>query len=252
MSFALYYGTDSFRVKEAVEKKTASFLTKHKDGLVERLDFEKENSLEEVENIFKRRSFFNEPELIIVYACLSVKDLPKKNKKLFKLLTKKAEETKEFESIKGSALEKWTLEKITQAGFSIKLPTLKKLILRVVSQGQLSQEIDKLIAYQSYHGKKEIDDQAITKVIHPQGWTLRVDNFALIDAIGSRDIKKSVTLLNQTLADGTEPHAVLGQIIYQFRNLLKVKDASAADLAKIKKGLPAIIGTGYKIKNRPD
>src|SRR3989344_2496204 len=194
MSFALYYGTDSFRVKEAVEKKAASFLAKHKDGLVERLDFEKENCLEEVENIFKRRSFFNEPELIIVYAHLSAKDLPKKNKKLFEFLTKKAEETKEFESIKGSALEKWTLEKITQAGFSIKLPTLKKLILRVVSQGQLFQEIDKLIAYQSYHGQREITDQAL--VIHLPGWTWKVDNFALIDAIGSRDIKKSVTLLN--------------------------------------------------------
>lgn len=221
-----YYGVDNFRVREAMEKKIASFLVKNKDGRVERLDFEKENCLEEVENILKRRSFFNEPELIIVYAYLSAKDLPKKNKKFFDFLNKKAEEVKEFESIKGSALEKWALNKITEAGFAIKTPVLKKLVFRTVSQEKMAQEIEKLMAYQSYHGRLEISDKTVEDLIKSE---TAVNNFALIDAIGARDTKKAVVFLNQALNEG-EPQAVLGQIIYHFRNLLKVKGLPAADL----------------------
>ena len=196
-------------------------MDENKEGIVEKLDFEKENCSKEVENILKRRSFFDEPELLIVYAYLSGKDLQKKNGNFFKFLSKEAQETKEFESIRGTTLEKWALEKITQAGFMIKGLTLKKLISRVVSQEQLSQEIEKLIAFQSYHKKKEIEDQAIENLVKAD---VVINNFALIDAVGARDIKKAVIFLNQTLLEGNEPQAVLGQIIYQFRNLLCVKD----------------------------
>ena len=215
------------------------------------MDFEKEDCSDRLQIILKTNSFFSEPKLTIIghsfgrlnakvihtqgwtlrdnlifYENLSIKDLEKKDKELFKFLNKEAKEIKEFENLKGSGLEKWALEKITEAGFSIKSLVLKKLIIRVVSQEQLSQEIDKLIAYQSYHHRKEIDDKTVIKLT--QGPTLRVDNFALIDAIGARDIKKAITFLNKTLTDGTEPHAVLGQIIYQFRNLLKAKSYTAA------------------------
>jgi len=226
VSISFYYGLDNFRIKEAIDKKIASFVAKNKDGLVERLDFEKENCLEDVENILKRRSLFDEPELIIVYASLSDKDLSKKNQKLFDFLTKIAEEKKEFSSIKGATLEKWALEKIMQAGFKIKTPVLKKLVSSVGEQGKLAQEIEKLIAYQSYHGRREIDEKSIWQLI--QGSTLYVDNFALIDALGNRDIKRAVIFLNQDLEKGSDPHAILGQIIYQFRNLLKVKSYTAA------------------------
>ena len=226
MSLIFYYGADSFRVREAMEKKIAVFLAKNKNGIVEKLDFEKENCQEEVGHVLKRRSFFDEPRLVITYACLPAKDLQKKNELLFKFLNKEAEEIKELGSIKGSALEKWALEKIIQAGFKIKTPVLKKLIFHTVSQERLSQEMEKLFAYQSYHGQREIDEKAVSQLV--QGPTLYVDNFALIDAIGARDIKKAVICLNQTLTGGTESQAVLGQIIYQFRNLLKVKSYTAA------------------------
>lgn len=228
MNIVFYYGTDSFRVREAMEKKIVDFRVENKEGVVEKLDFEKgddcrgqSSRLEEVENILKRRSFFDEPELLVVYACLSAKDLQKKDDKLFKFLNKKAEEIKEFESIKGSALEKWALEKVIQTGFSIKLPVLKKLLSRVVLQEQLGQEIEKLMAFQNFHQKNEIDNQAVEILV--KSLDLEVGNFVLIDAIGARDIKKAVTFLNQTLSEGTEPQTVLGQIIYQFRNLLRVK-----------------------------
>ncbi|TSC74805.1 MAG: DNA polymerase III subunit delta [Parcubacteria group bacterium Gr01-1014_44] len=229
MNLTFYYGADSFRIKEAMEKKIASFLAKNNNGVVEKLDFEAENCLEDVENILKRRSFFNEPELVMVYAYFPAKDLQKKDEKLFKFLSKEAKEIKEFESLRGAGLEKWALEKITQAGFTIKTPVLKKLVFRIISQGQLSQEIEKLVAYQSYHGKKEIEDKTIDILVKTEA---AVNNFALIDALGTRDTKKAVTFLNQALSEGSEPQAVLGQIIYQFRNLLKVKSLPAVDLAK--------------------
>lgn len=222
MSLVFYYGTDNFRVREAIKKKVASFVVENKEGRMEKLDFEKENCLQEVEHLLKRRSFFNEPELILVYAYLFAKDLPKKNENLFKFLKKEAEEVKEFESLKGAALEKWALEKITLAGFKIKSPLLKKLVLEATSQEKLNQEINKLMAYLSHHGKSEIDQQTANLLIETKEV---LSNFALIDALGARDLKKSVIFLNQALGEGAEPHAILGQIIYQFRNLLKVKSA---------------------------
>lgn len=230
MSITFYYGSDSFRVREAMGKKIAYFLAQNKNGLVEKLDFEKENCPEDIEHILKRRSFFDEPELIVIYAFLSVKDLRKKDEKFFKFLSKEAKEIKEFENLRGAALEKWALEKISQAGFSVKSPVLKKLLSRVVSspfgrspvggQEHLSQEIEKLMAYQSYHGRTEIEDKAVESLTKAE---VSLNNFALIDALGARDIKKAVIFLNQVLLEGTEPNAVLGQIIYQFRNLLRVK-----------------------------
>lgn len=239
-----YYGIDSFRVKEATKKKIASFVAENENGLVEKLDFEKENCLEEIDHILKRRSFFDEPELIMVYAYLSGKDLQKKNSPLFKFLSKNAEESKEFESIKGASLEKWALEKITGAGFKINLPVLKKLISAGLSQERLAQEIEKLMAYQSFHGQQEIDNQSLSKLI--QGPPLYVGNFALIDALGARDLKKSVVFLNQALGEGAEPHAILGQIIYQFRNLLRlkslVKEGKTADqMAKLANLHPFVV-----------
>src|SRR3989344_8396966 len=225
MSLIFYYGADSFRVREAMEKKIAVFLAKNKNGIVEKLDFEKENCQEEVGHVLKRRSFFDEPRLVITYACLPAKDLQKKNELLFKFLNKEAEKIKELGSIKGSALEKWALEKIIQAGFKIKLSVLKKLTSFGLSQAELNQEIEKILAYESFHSRQEIESKTVDQFIKSEQL---INNFALIDAIGARDIKKAVICLNQTLTGGTESQAVLGQIIYQFRNLLKVKSYTAA------------------------
>jgi len=163
MSLVFYYGSDFFSAKEAINKKIVSFLAKNSSGLIEKFDFD--GGLEVLKNVLKRRSLFDQPELVMVYGYFSATELRKKNKEFFDFLVKKSEETKEFERAK-------VKEK-------------------------------------------------------------PADNFALIDAIGARDIKKALIYLNQTLAEGGEPHAVLGQIIYQFRNLLKVKDVPAADLVKI-------------------
>ncbi len=224
MNLSFYYGSDSFRVKEVVEKKIASFLLKNKDGLVEKLDFEREDGLAQAENILKTRSFFSEPKLavfghtfdsglvtsaisenpdsaIIFYEYLPAKDLQKKDSQLFKFLSQEAKEAKEFESLHGVALEKWALAKITQAGLKIKTHVLKKLVSEVALQERLAQEIDKITCYLNYHGRDEIDLKTIEKLVKPKTTS---NNFALIDAIGTRDLKKAITFLNQALLGGSE------------------------------------------------
>lgn len=161
-----YYGSDFFRAKEAIDKKIASFLAKNPDGLVEKFNFDgdSQDRLEDLRHILKRRSLFDQPELIMAYAFYPASELEKKDKKLLSFLKKEAEEIKEFE--------------------------------------------------------KKVSSEK------------RLDRFALIDAIGTKDIRKAIISLNQALEEGEDPQAILGLIIYQFRNLLKVKSLPAADLAK--------------------
>ncbi len=157
MSLVFYCGADFFKTKEAIDKKVAAFLDENKNGLVEKFDFDGDDRLRVLKDILKRRSLFDQLELVLVYGYFSAADLQKKNKELFNFLKKEAEEVKELEIKKQDPLKK------------------------------------------------------------------KSDDFALIDAIGNRDIKKAVVFLNQALNDGQEPYAVLGQIIYQFRILLRVK-----------------------------
>ncbi len=263
-----FCGKDNFSLKEAVQKKTASFLRANPQALVDKFNLADQEKLNELIAVIETRSFFNEKRLLIVNDIFStpkiseklvyliekyinssnrdidfifcelgsVTELEKKDKDFFRFLAKKSDETKELPILKGAALEKLVLEKIQNGGLKIKTATLKKLLLFTsYSPEKTANEIEKLIAYKSFSPKNEtkpdsknIEEKDIENIITPD---IQINNFLLIDAVANREKIKAITTLAQRLAEGEDPQAVLGLLAYQFRILLKVKSL-------VKKAIP--------------
>ena len=92
MSLVFYYGSDFFSAKEAINKKIVSFLAKNSSGLIEKFDFD--GGLEVLKNVLKRRSLFDQPELVMVYGYFSATELRKKNKEFLIELGKQEKDRK--------------------------------------------------------------------------------------------------------------------------------------------------------------
>lgn len=125
----------------------------------------------------------------------------------------------EFPLLKSHHLSSWFSKEIAKRGGKIELAALNKLV-QIIGPDlwRASSEIDKLIAYKKGGLiKKEDVELLVFEEIHP-------NIFALIDALGERNIKRAGSLLSELLALGENESYILSMIAYQFRNLLIVQD----------------------------
>jgi DNA polymerase III subunit delta len=126
----------------------------------------------------------------------------------------------EFSQLKTNELERWAQEYIRKQGIRISSSALKEIVDLAGSDLQsLANEIDKLILYA---GKdKSIPDSAISLML---SGSRQHKIFDLTDALGARNTRRALELLQNILDMGEHPLVVVNTMARQFRQLLIVKD----------------------------
>jgi len=146
---------------------------------------------------------------------------------------KKRAYVKEFIAPQGRELERWIEQRMAVKGGSI-VPQATQELARMVGNDlrQLDQELEKLLAYANFQRPVTMSD--VHALVHA-AQTANV--FALVDAIGLRQIEHATRYLHELLDSGAAPMYLLSMIERQFRILLQVKElrerrASTAEMQR--------------------
>lgn len=165
------------------------------------------------------------------------KELSKKDKKLLNLLSARPNIVKSFEPLVGKRLENWLKEEIESLGGKIDPMALKKLASCATSPAarnenpdpaviwRLKQEIDKLVNYKLATGGGSAKNNPISTadVELLVGPNASLNIFEIVDAITDKNQRKATRTLYNHLETGADPYYIFSMIVYQFRNLLRVK-----------------------------
>lgn len=248
--FIILYGPEVFLAERKLKEIIDSYRKSQKSGLsfysfdAEALD------LDDFKNAAQTESMFAEKKLIILknlfleneklakkimdfsndYGIQDMKEtvivfLEKGNPKSknFDDLLEKPNLFQEFKKLEGVKLTAWAKAEFEKAGAKIEPPALMYLISAAGSDlYRLKNEIDKLTAYKKSITKKDVEELVVSD--------FHSDIFAVIDAIAKKDKKSSLKILNDHLEQGESEQYLLSMIVYQFRNLIKVKSLADKEL----------------------
>ncbi len=146
--------------------------------------------------------------------------LPDRRLALFKKLAQ--EKTEEFKLLEPEALRRWLKKEVEARGGSIDSLATSKLIDYLGNDlWRQSNEIDKLLAY-----NEKISMENIELLVNPQ---IESDIFKMIEAVANRRLGIAMKELYRLLEAGEHELYILTMIIYQYRNLLVLKDLEARD-----------------------
>ena len=184
---------------------------------------------------------FNEKKLIVLENLLSIIDShqpflnlktdkntiivcwekqPDKKKKLFKWFKSNAQ-SQEFKPLETKKLYQWVKNKIKDQRSKIEDGAVGKLVFYVGSDlWRMSNEIEKLIAFKK---DKTIISQDVEQLINPE---IDLNIFETTDALAKGDKIKALELIGKYLGRGENPSYLFSMILWQFRNLIKVKSGS--------------------------
>lgn len=124
-----------------------------------------------------------------------------------------------FRAPKGAEMTKRIQMSAKKAGGQITREAAELLASMVDYDPRLADmEIEKLLAYVAYKHPIEFDDVQALTVDVSQG-----DIFALVDALGKRDARRSMEMLQRLLEYG-DYYAIFGMIARQFRLLLLARE----------------------------
>lgn len=247
-----YYGTDGYRLDKGVADAVASFQNKFKSGfnfyridlsekesfsaledavktvsffdekklLVLKNTFASKTSVQELENLIKKFDLLaSEPLILLIKENLSEKELGVKSKTLFKILSSEKNKVKTFDALSGAQLSSWVKTEAVERGANIDAAASAQLISYAgTDTWSLANEIHKLTGYKN---GGTITAEDVNLLVKPK---ITNNIFDLIDAIASRNKGKAYELLYSQLMSDANPGYILTMIIYQFRNLLMVKD----------------------------
>ena len=166
------------------------------------------------------------------------KGSPDKRKKIYKKLAAMKKNNlagmKEFIVPSGFKLNKWVENRVGLLGGKIIAPAVESLTL-TLGKGlgqkgkggqmeeaydlwQVNNEVEKLVSFAGDRGIVAEDVNLLVKA------KVDLNIFKLIDAIGNRDKKKAINLLYGQVENQANEIYLLTMFVYQFRNLLKIKD----------------------------
>jgi DNA polymerase-3 subunit delta len=152
-----------------------------------------------------------------------------KRSKYFKILKAKTQ-LEEFNELDPHGLAKWLMQEANFQGGSLEIKDASYLVERVgPNQQLLSNELDKLITYDSKITRKSID--LLTEPL-PQSKV-----FDLLDAAFSGQKKRALQLYEEQRALRVEPQAILAMIAWQLHLLAVTKYADGKTTATIAKDL---------------
>jgi DNA polymerase-3 subunit delta len=130
---------------------------------------------------------------------------------------------REFTPPKGGALDNWIAKRVREKGGQIESRAVHLLAAFVGDDLRLlDQETDKLLTYVGEERPIARDDvELLVSYVREAGI------FEMVDALGMRDSRRAMKLLQQLLEDGQHPLYLLRMITRQFRILLQIKELLA-------------------------
>ncbi|OGD38544.1 DNA polymerase III subunit delta [Candidatus Azambacteria bacterium RIFCSPLOWO2_01_FULL_37_9] len=196
--------------KQALE--TVSMFEEKKLIVLKNFFLEDADSAGKILELAKKADAEESKDIVIVFFEAGA---PVKNKEFDKLL-KKPNLFQEFKKLEGARLNAWIQKEFEKLEAKIESRAISILTQSVGSDlYRLKNEIDKLAAY-----KKLITEKDVVEMVTPD---FHSDIFAVIDAIAKKDKKLALKILNEHIENGESEIYLLTMIIYQFRNLLRVK-----------------------------
>ncbi len=127
---------------------------------------------------------------------------------------------REFSPPRGRALNRWIADRVQEKGGRIEPGAVDVLAGFVGNDLRLlDREIDKLLTYtEEERPIRERDVQLLVSYVR------EADVFQMVDALGKRNSRAAMKLLQRLLEDGQPPLYLLHMIIRQFRILLRIKE----------------------------
>ncbi len=166
-----------------------------------------------------------EDNILIFWEGASEKELYKKIPSLFNLL-QKGKEVREFQPLTQIQLLKWIEKEVNRQGGQIEARAKQELALATSNNlWQAANEITKLVGYK---GKKiiKVEDVALlTKTKYDE------NIFHLTEALAQKNQKEALRLIEEQLILGVDKMELLSRLIWQFRTLIKVKEAQEEGVA---------------------
>lgn len=251
MPLFLFHGEDTYSLRQKVNFWKEEFLKKHGDVNLEVLEgkdldpnlflvnvnsvpFLSEKRLMVIKNIFSA----SQPEANqkIAGALESIPDFSivlfieeiavDKRTKLFKRLEKLGKIT-EFPPMTGSKLLSWIFGKCKDMGAEINEEAA--IYLSELVGGDLYRLENELIKVAHHSAGGLITKKEIELLVNT---TLDTSIFQLTDALATKNLKRSVSLLHQLLESGDELGHILHMVVRQFRIIIQAKELSMQGLRK--------------------
>jgi DNA polymerase-3 subunit delta len=235
----LFYGSEEILIREIVNFIRKTLVKKEVDEMNYSLVEGKDEELEDIIALAETMPFFSQKRVVVIRDFLSlivdrdsektftdfIENLPShicmilisstvdKRKKIYKSIEKKGIVT-EFQPLKGNALIRWIEERFSHEGKKIDKRTalfLANTFNRNLEE--LDSEIKKAITYVGDE-KEFIKQDDILPILRK---TLENNVFLLIDALGQKDFRRAISILNDMLKEGESSIWILFMIMRQIR-----------------------------------
>lgn len=153
-------------------------------------------------------------------------EAPDRRTALFKRLNKPGQ-AQEFKLLEPEALRRWINREVENRKSKIESNAVAKLIEYVGSDlWRMSNELDKLTTYSSTSlgtGNKQLTTENIKLLVNPQ---VESNIFKMVEAVAKKDLEIATQELYKLLKSGEHELYILTMIVWQYRNLLIIKDLS--------------------------
>lgn len=184
--------------------------------------FPKDAKQKLIEYLKEHKALSSDKDTVIVFW---YGDTIKASDALYKLLTKKdrAVKKQEFKKLSEGELKKWIRGRLSES-VTIHESALSNLILYTAGDlWRVNSEIQKLAYYKE---KGEIRLENVDAMVSGNA---RLNVFQAIDALGRNDWQKAIKNFRLLLDKGEDPLYLFSMIVYQLRNLIKVKSIAEHD-----------------------
>jgi len=159
----------------------------------------------------------------------------------------------EFKPMKDAEQKKWITREFNSLNYKIKNEMASKFI-EVVGNDvwTIANEIKKLAVYKINSPEKEVNEGDIKFLIKQ---TEEINIFKMIEALAQKNRKKALLSLHQLLKSGAKPEYVLAMIVFQFRNIVLIKNLiekgySYANILKKMKLKPFVLQKNYDLTRK--
>jgi DNA polymerase III delta subunit len=246
------YGTDRYRLFHNRDMVVNSFRARHGGALnVQTINASVSDAPTQFKAALSNNSFFNNIQLVIVQDIFSnqatalkigellnqydtVNDKQRivvavhsgpvsaaKPPEVLKILSDKKNLVREFGPLTTSQFEKWIKNEAVDRGTPFAIGAIRSFMALVGDDSwDAINSLNKLSAY----CRGPITAAAVTELVSAEA---QPEVFAFIDALGSGNKNHALNLLYRELSLRQDPYYLLTMIIYQFRTMLMVHDASA-------------------------
>ena len=217
-------------IKEIFSNKTPSIFEQILNYFKDRSEIKDDNIIIFQDSRVKVKKTKIKEGFLIIDSTGREKALPKQPLALFKFLHKQPY-AQQFNYLSNTEAAIWAKQEVVKRGGAISL-SAAQLLVSLVGRDlwQVSNEIDKLINYQSAIQPKLIKSGQIA--INEEDIKNLVNNnfdeniFALTDAISNKNKALSISLLEEQIKAGLTGNYLLTMFIRQFRILLQIKQAT--------------------------